>query len=79
MHQRIASSYLYLKKKIRIMNIIDIVIVVILIFAFVRGFMKGFFVEIASLIALIGGIYGAVYFFYFAAIIIKIYYGFTED
>ena len=35
------------------MNIFDCVIVVILIFAFVRGFFKGFFVEIASLIALI--------------------------
>lgn len=68
-----------MKKKIRIMNIIDIVIVVILIFAFVRGFMKGFFVEIASLIALIGGIYGAVYFSYFAANIIKEYVEWSEN
>ncbi|MBL4605010.1 MAG: CvpA family protein, partial [Flavobacteriaceae bacterium] len=40
------------------MNIFDIVIAVLLIFAFVRGFMKGFFVEVASLIALVGGVFG---------------------
>lgn len=47
------------------MNVFDIVIAVILIFAFVRGFSKGFFVEVASLIALVGGVYGAIHFSYF--------------
>tara|TARA_R110002073_G_scaffold296322_1_gene462305 strand:+ start:15762 stop:16292 length:531 start_codon:yes stop_codon:yes gene_type:complete len=53
------------------MNVFDIVIAALLIFAFVRGFMKGLFVEIASLIALVGGIYGAIYFSYFAGDILK--------
>jgi membrane protein required for colicin V production len=41
--------------------------------------MKGFFVEIASLIALIGGIYGAIYFSYFAANILKEYVEWSEN
>lgn len=48
------------------MNVFDIIIAALLIYAFVRGFMKGFFVEVASLIALIGGVYGAIHFSYFA-------------
>jgi len=78
-YQRIALSYLYLKKRTSIMNIFDIVIAVILIIAFIRGFMKGFFVEIASLIALIGGIYGAIHFSYFAANILKKYVAWSEN
>jgi len=78
-YQRISLSYLYLKKRTRIMNIFDIVIAVILIVAFIRGFMKGFFVEVASLIALIGGIYGAIHFSYFAANILKRYVEWSED
>ncbi len=61
------------------MNIFDIVITVILIFAFVRGFMKGFFVEVASLIALVGGIYGAIHFSYFAAEILEKYVDWSEN
>jgi membrane protein required for colicin V production len=53
--------------------------VVILIIAFVRGFIKGFFVEIASLIALIGGVYGAIHFSYFAANILKKYVDWSEN
>ncbi len=53
------------------MNVFDIVIVALLVFAFVRGFMKGFFVEIASLIALIGGVWGAIHFSYFAAELLR--------
>ena len=49
------------------MNIFDIVIAALLVFAFVRGFMKGFFVEVASLIALVGGVWGAIHFSYFVA------------
>ena len=47
------------------MNIFDIVILVLLLFGFVRGLTKGLFVEVASLVALIGGVYGAIYFSYF--------------
>ena len=47
------------------MNIFDIVVAVILTFGFIRGLMKGLFVEVASLVALVAGIYGAIYFSYF--------------
>lgn len=47
------------------MNIFDIIIAVILIYGFIRGVMKGLFVEIASLVALIAGVYGAIHFSYF--------------
>jgi len=49
------------------MSVIDIVLGVLLILGLVRGFMKGLFVEIASLLALIVGIYGAIHFSNFAA------------
>ncbi|MDB2385054.1 CvpA family protein [Polaribacter sp.] len=48
------------------MNSVDIVISVILLFGFIRGLMKGFFVEVASLVGLIAGVYGAIHFSYFA-------------
>ncbi|MBE7644871.1 CvpA family protein [Tenacibaculum finnmarkense genomovar ulcerans] len=47
------------------MNIFDIIIAVLLIFGFVRGILKGLFVEVASLVALIAGVYGAMHFSYF--------------
>lgn len=53
------------------MNIFDIVIAALLIFAFARGLMKGFFVEVASLIALVGGVWGAIHFSYFAAALLE--------
>ncbi|UGU17817.1 CvpA family protein [Sinomicrobium kalidii] len=46
------------------MNYIDIAIGVFIIFGFVRGLFKGLFVEIASLAALILGIYCAMHFSY---------------
>lgn len=49
------------------MSVIDIVLGVLLILGLVRGFMKGLFVEIASLLALIVGIYGAIHFSNYAA------------
>tara|TARA_R110000787_G_scaffold105773_3_gene213310 strand:- start:8432 stop:8992 length:561 start_codon:yes stop_codon:yes gene_type:complete len=66
-------------KRIKRMNIFDIVIAVILIFAFTRGFLKGFFVEVASLIALIGGVYGAIHFSYFAGNILEEYVDWDEN
>lgn len=49
------------------MAVIDIVLVALLGFGLIRGFFKGFFVEIASLVALIAGIYGAIHFSYYIA------------
>lgn len=53
------------------MNVFDIVIAALLIFGFVRGVMKGLFVEVASLAALIGGVYGAIHFSYFIGDFLK--------
>lgn len=48
------------------MNIIDIIFGGLILFGVVRGFMKGFFVETTSLLALVLGIYGAIHFSYIA-------------
>ena len=53
------------------MNIFDIIITALLLFGFVRGFMKGLFVEMASLAALIGGVYGAIHFSYLISDLLK--------
>jgi len=47
------------------MNTFDIIISVFLLFGFIRGLFKGLFVEVASLLALIAGVYGAIHFSYF--------------
>lgn len=44
------------------MGVIDIVLGGLILFGLVRGLWKGLFVEIASLLALVLGIYGAIYF-----------------
>ena len=49
------------------MSIIDIVLGALLLFGVIRGIMKGLFVEIASLVALVLGVYGAIHFSYFAS------------
>ncbi len=46
------------------MNVIDIIIAVILIFAAVRGFMTGLFSAIASLVAIVAGVFCAIHFSY---------------
>jgi membrane protein required for colicin V production len=48
------------------MNFIDIIIGGMIILGFTRGLMKGLFVEVASLVALVAGLYGAIHFSYFA-------------
>ncbi len=53
------------------MNILDIILAALLLFGLVRGFMKGFFVEIAGLAALALGLYGAIHFSHFASDYIK--------
>ena len=49
------------------MGIIDIILGALLLFGLIRGVIKGLFVEVASLLALILGIYGAIHFSNFAA------------
>ena len=61
------------------MNIFDIVIAALLIFGFVRGVMKGLFVEVASLVALIAGVYGAIHFSYFIGDFLKEYLSWSEE
>ena len=47
------------------MNAFDIVIAALLLFGFISGIRRGLFVEVASLVALIAGIFGAIHFSYF--------------
>ena len=49
------------------MSIIDIILAALLLFGFIRGLSKGLFVEVASLVALVLGVYGAIHFSYFAS------------
>nr|WP_321221519.1 CvpA family protein [uncultured Psychroserpens sp.] len=49
------------------MAIIDIILGALLLFGLIRGVMKGLFVEVASLIALVAGVYGAIHFSNYAA------------
>ncbi len=44
------------------MNVLDIALGALILFGLVRGLMKGLFVEVASIVALIVGIYGAIHF-----------------
>ena len=46
------------------LNLFDIVLLAFLLFAFVRGIIKGFFAEVAGLLALIGGVYFAINYSY---------------
>ena len=61
------------------MNIFDIVIGALLIFGFVRGIMKGLFVEVASLAALIIGVYGSIHFSYFISDYLKNSVSWSEE
>lgn len=49
------------------MNVLDIILGALILFGLVRGLSKGLFVEVASLVALIAGVYGAIHFSDFAA------------
>jgi membrane protein required for colicin V production len=61
------------------MNIFDIIIAALLLFGFVRGVMKGLFVEVASLVALIAGVYGAIHFSYFIGDFLKESVSWSEE
>ena len=60
------------------MNTLDIILAALLLFGLVRGFMKGFFVEVTSLVALAIGLYGAIHFSYFTADFLKDKVDWTE-
>lgn len=47
------------------MNVIDIIIAAILIFAAIRGFITGLFSSVASLVAIIAGVFCAIHFSYY--------------
>jgi membrane protein required for colicin V production len=44
------------------MNILDLLLSIFILIGLVRGLFKGFFVELAGLLSLIGGIYAAIHF-----------------
>ncbi|MEE2771398.1 MAG: CvpA family protein [Bacteroidota bacterium] len=44
------------------MNSVDIILSLVLLYGLVRGFFRGFLVELASLVGIVAGIYGAVHF-----------------
>lgn len=47
------------------MILIDLILGVLLIFGLIKGFLNGLFVEVASLLALVLGVYGAINFSYY--------------
>lgn len=49
------------------MNYIDIILAIFLVYGLIKGFNRGLFVEITSLISLLAGLYGAIHFSYFIA------------
>lgn len=53
------------------MNTIDIIIGIILVFGTVKGFLKGLFVEVTTLVGLVLGVYGAIHFSYFLGDFLK--------
>jgi membrane protein required for colicin V production len=55
------------------MNTLDIILAVALSFGLIRGFFKGFIVEVTSLAGLVLGIYGSIYFSYILSDFIKQY------
>lgn len=63
---KLLFKVIYLQK-INNMSVIDIVLASLILFGLIRGFIKGLFVEVASLVALVAGVYGAIHFSNFAA------------
>ena len=61
------------------MSIIDIILGIILLFAFYTGLKKGLFVTLASLIGLIAGVYGAIYFSHYAGAYLSSSFNWSEQ
>ena len=60
------------------MPVIDIVLGALIIYGVIKGFFKGLFVEVASLLALILGVYGAVHFSNYASEFLSNYVDWSE-
>lgn len=60
------------------MNIVDLILCIFLLLGLVRGLFKGFFVELAGLIALVAGIYAAIHFSYIAFDFWEIFFSWNE-
>jgi membrane protein required for colicin V production len=61
------------------MSILDLILLALLILGLVRGFKNGFFVELASVVALIAGIYGAFHFSSYLSSFLKDKVDWTEN
>lgn len=61
------------------MNALDVVLLAFLAFGLIRGFWRGLFVEIASLVALVAGVYGAFHFSDFAANFFKTRFDWNQN
>lgn len=61
------------------MNTVDIILGIILLLAFYSGFKKGLFVALASLIGLIAGVFGAIYFSDFAGAYISRWFDWSDQ
>ncbi|MBZ9652622.1 CvpA family protein [Psychroflexus montanilacus] len=48
------------------MNVVDIILGILLLLGFIRGFQKGFIVELAGIVALLAGIFGGLEYGYIA-------------
>lgn len=48
------------------MNVIDIILGILLLLGFIRGFQKGFIIELAGIVALLAGIFGGLEYGYIA-------------
>ncbi len=64
--KRISFSVLKAYVIFSTVNYLDIILAIFLALGLFRGFVHGLFVELASLIGLIAGIYGAIHFSYYA-------------
>ncbi len=60
------------------MNFLDIITGILLVFGLFRGLKNGFFIELASLLALVVGLYGAIHFSYATADYIAQYVDWNE-
>lgn len=61
------------------MNFIDIILGVLILYGLIKGFINGFFIEVASLIALIAGVFGAIHFSYIAGNYLALRLDWNED
>lgn len=69
----------YIYSKLSLMHALDIIIIILLGFGLVKGFFKGLFVELASLIGLVAGVYGAYYFSDYCANFLREHFNWNEN